>query len=38
MTVANFLRYVQEGFYADTIFHRVIEGFMVQGGGMLQGP
>ena len=35
-TVANFLRYVQEGFYRDTIFHRVIEGFMVQGGGLLQ--
>ena len=33
-TVANFLRYVQEGFYTDTIFHRVIKGFMVQGGGM----
>jgi cyclophilin family peptidyl-prolyl cis-trans isomerase len=35
-TVANFLRYVQEGFYRDTIFHRVIAGFMVQGGGMLK--
>lgn len=35
-TVANFLRYVQEGFYTDTIFHRVIEGFMVQGGGLLK--
>jgi cyclophilin family peptidyl-prolyl cis-trans isomerase len=35
-TVANFLRYVQEGFYSDTIFHRVIKGFMVQGGGMLK--
>jgi cyclophilin family peptidyl-prolyl cis-trans isomerase len=34
ITVANFLRYVQEGHYSDTIFHRVIEGFMVQGGGM----
>ena len=33
-TVANFLRYVSEGFYSDTIFHRVIEGFMVQGGGL----
>lgn len=32
-TVANFLQYVQEGFYANTIFHRVIKGFMVQGGG-----
>ena len=35
-TVANFLRYVQEGFYTDTIFHRVIDGFMVQGGGLLK--
>ena len=34
LTVANFLRYVEEGFYADTIFHRVIDGFMIQGGGM----
>ncbi len=33
-TVANFLRYVKEGFYAGTIFHRVIPGFMVQGGGL----
>ncbi|MFO8002907.1 MAG: peptidylprolyl isomerase [Thioalkalivibrio sp.] len=32
-TVANFLRYVDEGFYDNTIFHRVIPGFMVQGGG-----
>ncbi|MCH8497181.1 MAG: peptidylprolyl isomerase [Marinobacter sp.] len=32
-TVANFLAYVDEGFYDDTIFHRVIPGFMVQGGG-----
>ena len=32
-TVANFLRYAKEGFYNDTIFHRVIKGFMVQGGG-----
>lgn len=32
-TVANFLQYVQEGFYANTIFHRVIKGFMIQGGG-----
>ena len=33
-TVANFLRYVEEGFYAGTVFHRVIDGFMVQGGGL----
>lgn len=33
LTVANFLKYVDEGFYNGTIFHRVIEGFMIQGGG-----
>lgn len=33
-TVANFLSYVEDGFYNGTIFHRVIDGFMVQGGGM----
>ncbi|MBQ4107145.1 MAG: peptidyl-prolyl cis-trans isomerase [Lentisphaeria bacterium] len=32
-TVANFLRYVDEGFYSNTLFHRVIDGFMIQGGG-----
>ena len=32
-TVANFVRYVQTGHYNGTIFHRVIDGFMVQGGG-----
>ncbi len=32
-TVENFLAYVKSGFYNDTIFHRVIPGFMVQGGG-----
>ncbi|HWQ10773.1 MAG TPA: peptidylprolyl isomerase, partial [Holophaga sp.] len=35
-TVANFLHYVQEGFYAGTIFHRVIPGFMIQGGGFTE--
>jgi len=34
-TVENFLRYAEEGQFADTIFHRVIPGFMIQGGGML---
>jgi peptidyl-prolyl cis-trans isomerase B (cyclophilin B) len=34
-TVANFLQYVNDGFYNDTIFHRVIDGFMIQGGGFM---
>ncbi len=33
-TVANFLRYVDEGFYSNTIFHRIIPGFIIQGGGL----
>lgn len=33
-TTANFLQYVRAGFYNDTIFHRVINGFMIQGGGL----
>jgi len=33
ITTENFLNYVKEGFYEQTIFHRVIPGFMIQGGG-----
>ena len=33
-TVENFLHYVDSGFYSNTIFHRVIAGFMIQGGGL----
>ena len=36
-TVANFEQYVKDGFYDGTIFHRVIDGFMVQGGGFASG-
>jgi peptidyl-prolyl cis-trans isomerase B (cyclophilin B) len=36
-TVENFLAYVNEGFYDNTIFHRVIDGFMIQGGGFERG-
>ncbi|HSS66404.1 MAG TPA: peptidylprolyl isomerase [Gammaproteobacteria bacterium] len=36
-TVQNFLRYVSDGFYDGTIFHRVIDGFMIQGGGFEPG-
>jgi cyclophilin family peptidyl-prolyl cis-trans isomerase len=35
-TVANFLRYVKEGFYKGTIFHRVVPSFMIQGGGLTE--
>lgn len=33
ISAANFLQYCREGFYDNTIFHRVIDGFMIQGGG-----
>ena len=36
-TVKNFLAYVQSGHYSNTVFHRVIDGFMVQGGGFEPG-
>lgn len=36
-TVANFEHYAREGFYDDTIFHRVIDNFMIQGGGFDSG-
>ena len=33
LTVADFLRYVNEGFYTNTLFHRVVPNFVIQGGG-----
>ncbi|MEP7207630.1 MAG: peptidylprolyl isomerase [Casimicrobiaceae bacterium] len=36
-TVENFLQYVRDGHYDNTVFHRVIPGFMIQGGGMESG-
>jgi peptidyl-prolyl cis-trans isomerase B (cyclophilin B) len=37
VSVENFLRYVAEGFYPGTIFHRVVKGFVIQGGGYMPG-
>lgn len=37
LTCANFLKYVENGFYDNVIFHRVIDGFMIQGGGFMPG-
>jgi peptidyl-prolyl cis-trans isomerase B (cyclophilin B) len=37
LTVANFLAYAKSGHYTNTIFHRVIDGFMIQGGGFEPG-
>jgi peptidyl-prolyl cis-trans isomerase B (cyclophilin B) len=36
ISAANFKKYAEEGFYNGTIFHRVIDGFMIQGGGMTE--
>ena len=37
VSVENFVRYAAEGFYPGTIFHRVVKGFVIQGGGYSQG-
>ena len=37
LTVENFLQYVKDGHYTNTVFHRVIDGFMIQGGGFEPG-
>ena len=36
LTVANFVTYAKDGFFDGTIFHRVIPGFMIQGGGFTE--
>jgi peptidyl-prolyl cis-trans isomerase A (cyclophilin A) len=36
--VKNFLAYVQDGFYVNTVFHRIVSGFVAQGGGLIFGP
>ena len=36
ISTENFISYVESGFYNETIFHRVISGFMIQGGGHLE--
>jgi peptidyl-prolyl cis-trans isomerase B (cyclophilin B) len=36
ITAANFIKYVEDGFFDGTIFHRVIDGFMIQGGGFTE--
>ncbi len=38
ITTANFLKYVDSGFHVGTLFHRIIKGFMAQGGGFTSGP
>src|ERR1700733_11741429 len=38
ITAANFLRYVREGFYSNTLFHRFIANFVIQGGGQDANP
>jgi cyclophilin family peptidyl-prolyl cis-trans isomerase len=35
LTVANFLKYVDDGFFDGTIFHRIVPGFVIQGGGLV---